>query len=273
MAFPTNGTKLANLFNPQVVGDLVEKKLTDAIKFSPLARVDTTLVARAGNTISLPAYSFIGSATDVAEGSDIPISQLTEAPVTATVKKVGKGVQITDEAILSGFGDPMGEAIDQLALAIASKVDDDVLGVLAGIAAPMTHTTQGSTLTADDIADALVKFGEDIDGDKVLLISPADYNILRKAKDWCPASELSANIIVKGTVGEIHGCQVVVTNKLATSGNLYIVKPMALALYMKRDTEVEADRDIINKSTVITADKHYVPYLYDSSKAIKIVKA
>lgn len=273
MAFPTNGTKLANLFNPQVVGDLVEKKLVDAIKFSPLARVDTTLVARAGNTISLPAYTYIGDAVDVSEGADIPISQLTEAPVTATVKKAGKGVQISDEAVLSGFGDPMGEAIDQIALSIASKVDNDVLGVLAGIGAPMTHTTKTSTLDADDIADALVKFGEDIDGEKVFLTSPADYNILRKAKGWCPASELSANIIIKGTVGEVHGCQVVVSNKLTASGNSYIVKPGALALYLKRDTEVEADRDIINKSTVITADKHYVPYLYDSSKAIKIVKA
>jgi hypothetical protein len=39
---------------------------------------------------------------------------------------------------------------------------------------------------------------------------------------------------------------------------------------MKRDTLLETDRDIINKSTVMTVDKHYVVYLYDASKAIKI---
>jgi N4-gp56 family major capsid protein len=50
----------------------------------------------------------------------------------------------------------------------------------------------------------------------------------------------------------------------------FIVKPGALAIYMKRDTLLETDRDIINKSTVMTVDKHYVAYLYDASKAIKI---
>ena len=45
---------------------------------------------------------------------------------------------------------------------------------------------------------------------------------------------------------------------------------MATNACMKRETIIETDRDIINKSTVLTADKHYVAYLYDSSKAIKI---
>ena len=273
MAFPNSGTKLANLFNPQVVGDLINKKLVDAIKFSPLCRIDTTLEGRPGNTITLPSYTYIGDATAVAEGADIPISQLTEGTVTATVSKVGKGVQLTDEAVLSGYGNPLDEAVRQIQLAIASKVDNDVLTVLNGIAAPMTYTTAAAAtaFTVDDIADALVKFGEDIEGGKVLLCSPAQYSVFRKADDWCPASEIAAQLIIRGAVGMVHGCQVVITNKLSTPANMYIVKPGALALYLKRDILVETDRDIINKSTVITADKHYVSYLYDASKAIKMV--
>lgn len=46
---------------------------------------------------------------------------------TATIKKVGNGVELTDEALLSGYGDPMGEAVSQLAMAVASKVDNDVI--------------------------------------------------------------------------------------------------------------------------------------------------
>ena len=282
MALMTNATKLANLFNPQVVADLIDKKLVDAIRFAPLARIDTTLVGRPGSTITLPSYAYIGDATDVAEGADIPIGQLTESTVSATVKKVGRGVQLTDEAVLSGYGDPVGEAVTQIQTAIASKVDADVLAVLGTVAAGMTHAC-AARATADDIADALVKFGEDIEGEKVFLCSPATYAGLRKADDWCPASEIAANLIIKGAVGMIHGCQVVVSNKLkdVTTGSgdsekttctAYIVKPGALAIYMKRDTMVETDRDIVNKSTVMTADKHYVAYLYDASKAIKMTE-
>ena len=50
-------TKLANLVNPQVMGDLVDKKLHDLIRFLPLAEVDETLVATPGNTLYLPSYS------------------------------------------------------------------------------------------------------------------------------------------------------------------------------------------------------------------------
>ena len=270
MAISNNATKLANLFNPQVVGDMINAKLVDAIRFAPLCRIDTTLAGRPGNTITLPSYAYIGDAVAVEEGGDIPISQLTESTVTATVSKVGKGVQVTDEAVLSGYGNPREEAIQQITMAIASKVDNDVLGILGAIASNMTHTATGANATADDVADALVKFGEDIEGEKVLIVSPANYAELRKADDWCPASEMAAHLVINGAVGMVHGCQVVVSNRLVGKKAAYIVKPGALALYLKRDTLVETDRDIINKSTVITADKHYVGYLYDASKAIKI---
>lgn len=53
----TDGTYLTNLFNPQVVGDMINKKLVDAIKFSPLAEVHNDLVGRPGNTITVPFFS------------------------------------------------------------------------------------------------------------------------------------------------------------------------------------------------------------------------
>ena len=36
-------TKLANLINPEVMADMIREKLVDEIKFTPLAKVDTTL--------------------------------------------------------------------------------------------------------------------------------------------------------------------------------------------------------------------------------------
>lgn len=266
----STGTYLSNLFNPEVVGDMLNQKLTDAIKLAPLATIYNNLQGRPGNTITLPYYSYIGSAAEVAEGADISISQLTEQTKEVTIKKYGKGVQITDEAVLSGYGDPIGQATMQMALAIADAVDNSLLAALDANTVKHAITAK---MTPDDIADALVLFGEDIDGEKVLLTDAAGYATLRKTDDWIPNTEIGANMIIRGSVGMVHGCQVVVTNRIKSSGNktnYHIVKPGALAIYMKRDTMVEVDRDIINKSTVMTADKHFATYLLDSSKAIRI---
>ena len=168
----------------------------------------------------------------------------------------------------------MGEAVKQLALSIASGLDNEVLGVLDGITSPMVHTVANAgTLDFDDVADALELFGEDIDGTKVLLVSPKQYTGFRKSPDWIPASEISADVALKGVVGMVQGCQVIVSNKLKEASNkesAFIVKPDAVRIYLKRDTMIETDRDIVNKSTVITIDKHEASYLYDESKAIKI---
>ena len=42
---------------------------------------------------------------------------------------------------------------------------------------------------------------------------------------------------------------------------------------LKRDLMMESDRDIVNKSTVITADKHYVTYIADASKVVRITNS
>lgn len=261
-------TKLANIINPEVMADMVEKKLVDYIKFSPLATVDTTLEGRHGDTITLPSWNYIGDAQVLAEGSSVSIATLTASSTSATIHKVATGVEITDEAVLSGYGDPIGEATDQIALSLAQGIDNETLTVLEGIASAMTYSSTGKDT---DILDALELFGEDIDGVKVTVVPATIYTKMRKnTNQWVPASEIAANIALKGVVGEYGGCQVMVSNKLKTSGHSFIVKPGALRIFLKRGVLIETDRDIKKFQTVVTGSTHFVAYLYDASKAIKI---
>ena len=138
-------TLLANIINPQVMADMINKKLTDLLKFAPLADIDTTLEGRPGNTITLPAWNYIGDATVINENASVTASVLSTTSATATIKKVAKAVCLTDEAVLSGFGDPVGEATDQIALAIASAVDNECLSVLHAITGTMALSTTNNT--------------------------------------------------------------------------------------------------------------------------------
>ena len=203
---------------------------------------------------------------------------MTTGSASVQIKEAGKAVEITDTAILSGYGNPYGQAANQIVLSMADKVDYDLLGILSSdIASTMTKYTDASTsaIAVPDIAEALELFGEDIDGQKVLLASPKLYTAIRNTKDWAPASEFAANALVRGAVGQIFGCDVIVTNRLrqtAIAGETaYIVKPGALRLILKRNTLLETDRDILRRVNVFTATKHYVNYLYNASGAIKIM--
>ena len=99
-------TKLENLVDPEVMAQMVSAKLPKKIKFSPIARIDTTLAGRPGSTITVPKYAYIGDAEDVAEGVAMGTTVLTASTTEATIKKAGKAVEITDESVLSGYGDP-----------------------------------------------------------------------------------------------------------------------------------------------------------------------
>ena len=95
-------TKLENMVNPEVMADMISFELEKAIKFTPVAIVDNTLAGQPGNTITVPKFEYIGAAEDVAEGGRINTTTLTATTKQATIKKTGKAVEITDEAILSG---------------------------------------------------------------------------------------------------------------------------------------------------------------------------
>ena len=264
-------TLLTNLVNPQVLADMIDQKLVNLMRFAPLATIDRTLQGAHGSIITLPAYSYIGDAATLGENSALTPVALTASTVTAAIHKLAKGVEITDEAMLSAYGDPVDEIAKQLATSIASQMDNEMLAVLNSIASTMTQTPAASAVAPNDINLALEKFGEDIDmAEKVVLVSPALYTQLRTTTGWLPASEISANRLVRGAVGEAYGCQVIISNKLTTSGAAYIVMPGALRYFLKRDTLIEQDRDILYFKNVYTASKHGVCYLYDASRAIKI---
>lgn len=266
----TYGTYLSNLFNPQVIADLIDSKLTDNIVFAPLAMVDNTLTGRPGDTVTLPFYSYIGAASQVSEGYDIPLTKLAQTTSNVKVVKYGKAIQITDEAVLSGYGDPLNEGTNQITLAVADAIDNALLAALAAnSASEQNYAGASSGLVPADIPKALAKFGEDYDGTKVLLTTPDFYASLL-GENWIPASEIAAEVKVRGAIGMAYGCQVIVTNRLVASGNMYIVKPNTLALFMKRDTLIETDRDILNQSTVVAGSKICAPYLLNPKGMIKL---
>lgn len=329
-------TKLNNLVNPQVMADMISATLPSKIKFSPIAGVDTTLEGRAGNTITVPKYGYVGSAVEVAEGVQMDTTQMSTTTTTATVKKVGKAVEITDEAALSGYGNPVGEAARQLTMSIADKVDYDLYYALAG--ATTVYAAVSSPISYSKLVSANAQFDDENEStSKILFIAPAQEEKLLKDSDFIAADRIKADVAIDGYVGRIAGMNVVKSKKVtfvkyekdntdgtitiiaktsdedsthkylstiqpncasalvvgdkvkaaatnyyanpivvvdvadpneAPSADGFAVSQPAITVYMKRNVMVESDRDILAKTTVISADEHYAAVLSNDSKVV-----
>ena len=272
-------TKIEQLVNPEVMADMVSAKLPKMIKFTPLAYVERELVGQPGNTVTVAKWVYSGDAKDITEGEAIVPDQLTTDKSTMTIKKAGKGVEVTDEALLSGYGDPLGQAAHQISLAIANKVDND----LVVEAKKATQYVDDAPTTGAALDKALAVFEDEEDARYVALVNPQDAIALRAetVKEWIRGSEIGANIVVSGTFGETHGVQIVRSKKVE-KGKGFLVKVSAVetdtddvakygafVINLKRDVAVETDRDILKKTTVITGDEHYGVYLYDPTKVVK----
>ena len=101
-------TKLSDMIDPEVMADMVSARIPKKLRVAPFAKIDDTLAGVPGDTITVPAYTYIGDAADVAEGGEVAIEKMTTSTRKATIKKAMKGIGLTDEAVLSGYGNPVG---------------------------------------------------------------------------------------------------------------------------------------------------------------------
>lgn len=262
-------TVLANLIDPEVMADLIEAQLPKAIKFSAIAPLDTTLVGVPGSTLTVPSYKYIGDADEVAEGAAIEYSKLEQTKRTMTIKKAAKGVEITDEAALSGLGDPVGEGQRQVRMAIASKIDNDILAT--ALKAPLKLTADINLDLIDKLEATFTDAPDAIEDNNisttgVLFVSYKDAAKLRKlaGQDWTRPTQLGDDILVKGLFGELLGWEIVRSMKLEQN-QFVAVKPGALKTYLKRDIFAEVGRDMDHKVTKFNADEHYGVAIYNDA--------
>ena len=274
-------TMIADLINPQVMADMISAKVASKIVVAPFAKVDTTLVGVPGNTITVPQYAYIGDAEDIAEGIAAETVKLATSTTEVTVKKAMKAVELTDEAVLSGYGNPVGETNNQLAKAIASKVDVDAMAALQG--AQLIYDGSASQIKYAGVVDAIDLFDEEVNTEKVIFVHPKQVTQLRKDSDFISADKYPGNVVMTGEIGKIANCRVVPSKKvpLDDGGANYlcpIVKlngdaeteddAPALTIYLKRDTNVETDRVSLARKTDISVDKHYTVALSNTSKVV-----
>lgn len=278
-----NETKLTNVINPQVMGAMINAKIEALAKLTPYAKVDTTLVGVAGDTKTIPCWNYIGDAEDVAEGAEVGLSQLTASSTTFTIKKAMKAVSITEEARLSGLGNPIGQAETQLAKSIVGKVDNDLIAA--------AYTSSNSVVSTkvigyEGLVDAVAKFEDEEDGvEKVIFIHPNQEAALLKDPMFLSADKFEAGVAVRGAIGKVAGCWVKKSRKVKLEGTNYLnpiikLEPSsseteytedelpALTIFLKKDTAVTSEFKQRSQVTEVVASKYYGVALTNAAKVV-----
>ena len=278
--FAEGTTKLENLIDPEVMAPMISAKLEKAIVETPFVKVDTTLVGRPGSTITVPKYKYIGDAEDVAVGVEAGTVKLEASSEEYKIKKAMKAVTLTDEAVLSGYGNPVGEANNQLALSLRSKVNTDIIDAL--LTASLTHAEEG-IISYSGIVNAVDKFNEEVNTDKLMYVSPSQVTQLRLDPNFISADKYDNKVVMTGEIGKIANARIVPSRKITASGSKFkcpIVQlnpePMtdddipAVTVYLKRDVNVETERHTLSRTTDISADENYIAALTDESKVVVV---
>lgn len=205
-------TTMSKMINPEVMGDMIGAKIEALLKITPYAKIDTTLQGVPGDTKTVPKWAYIGDAVDVAEGAEVDLTEMTTSSETFTIKKAMKAVGLTQEAVNSGYGDPIGQAEIQLAKSIAGKVDGDVFA--AALGATRTSGDGTAQIRYSGIVDVVDAFNEEDITDKVMFINPAQLSTLRKDSDFISADKYNNNVMVTGEIGMICQTRIVPSKKV-----------------------------------------------------------
>ena len=124
-----------------------------------------------------------------------------------------------------------------------------------------------ATFGYEAIVDGIAKLRIE-DESKLFVVAPTDWKAeLRKDEDYKVAR--MGDVVYNGQTATVAGIPVIYSNAIEEA---YVMTPEAIKLFIKKDVEVEQDRDIETKTNTVALTSYYICALVDDTKICKITK-
>lgn len=266
---------MANTVYPNRVIEAKAKDiLTTQINARSMMTIDTSLTQNAGMVKTINTYTYSGAAEEVAAGSgNSTRGSIAYVGKDYTVKMVQQAFDYLDEDFMK---DPVivDYGIKGATSVMSNKMTTDFYAALAtknGASELVTGITfaKGKALSYDVIVDAISELNLE-DESKIFIVIPNAWKAsLRKDADYKSAQ--MGEVIYNGQVGTICGIPVIATKALTDKA--YVMTNEAVTLFLKKDVEVEQDRDADKRKNSVYLRDCYVCALTNATKACKITEA
>ena len=242
--------------------------LTTSVNTRNLMTVDNSLAQNVGMTKTINVYTYTGEAEELAAGVGNTASKrgsISYKGTDYTVKMVQQAFDYLDEDFMKDntIVDNMLKGANQV---MVNKMTSDFITEAKKATLGVTFA---SAIGYDVIVDAISALNvEDESG--IFIVIPNGWKAaLRKDADY--KSARMGEVIYNGQVGTICGIPVIATKALTTEA--FVMTKEAIKLFMKKDVEVEQDRDADKRKNSVYLRTAYIVAMVDATKICKVSKS
>jgi hypothetical protein len=252
------------VYNNKVIEAKAKDLLATSLNVRNVMAVDNSLTQTAGMIKTINVYTYSGTAEELENGEgNSGTGSITFVPNDYEVKTVQQKLAYTDEDYLkdSTIVDNMLKGANQV---MVNKMTEDFTAELAK--ATLTESGAfGYSLIVDGISKLNIE-----DESKLFVVIPYAWKAaLRKDEDYKTAR--MGEVVYNGQVGTIAGIPVIATKALTDAA--YVMTKDAVKLFMKKDVEVEQDREANTRTNNVFLRSFYVVALADATQICKLTKA
>lgn len=272
--------KSTDMIIPEVFGGLVTEKAKGKMLISNFATFSDELKGVAGDTLKFPKWSLLGDAEEfTSEGFKLSTDKLTQSTTEEKIKQVGKATKVYDYAMQVGLGDPLGQCASQIGEVIARKIDTDLIAKAK--TTPLQLSMAGTKIANTDLWNAMDLYGDDANAEDFvgIVTHSANRQAFYQMEDFVKAdythTQEGNGIQRRNMLGYFLGIPVFISDKdlydtANKKGQTLMIKKDSLGLIMKKDVSIETARDILEKSTTISADVLYTTALLNDAGIVLI---
>lgn len=230
----------------------------------------------AGKTIQVPKYPAVTAAA-LTEGTDMSSSTVSTSSVSITVGEVGAQVVLTDVAAM-GSGNPAEELGTVLGNSIATKIDTDLIALFDGFSTALGGA--GTEITVADIFKAAATLrNAKAQGDIFAVVHPFQaYQLKANLTNTFanPNGGTAQNTaMVNSYVGTIAGVDIYESSNITVDGSDdakgAVFSREAMAIAMKRDFQIETQRDASLRAFELNATAVYGVGELDDSYGVEML--
>lgn len=258
------------IFNNKVIEAKAKDLLTTALNTRSLMTIDNSLTSNAGMTKTINVYTYSGEAEELSAGVGNTAGKrgsIAYVGTDYTVKMVQQAFDYLDEDFMKDntIVDNMLKGANQV---MVNKMNADFI-TECGKATLSQTFAKGGAISYDTIVDAISKLNLEDESGVYVILPNAWKASLRKDADY--KSARMGEVVYNGQVGTIAGIPVIATKALTTKA--YVMTNEAVKLFMKKDVEVEQDRDADKRKNSVYLRTAYVCALVDTTKICAISEA
>ena len=260
------------VYDNKVIESVAKDLLTTSLNTRSLMTIDNELAESAGMLKTVNTYTYTGEAEELANGVGNTASKRGSISYTGKdyrVKLCQQAYDYTDEEAMKDpfIVDGMMRGAVQV---MTNKMTSDFIGAITGSEVTLGVTfAKNGALNYDVIVDAISTLNLEDESQLFILIPNTWKAALRKDADY--KSAMMGQVIYNGQIGTVCGIPVIATKALTDKA--FVMTKEAVKLFIKKDVEVEPDRNPDTRKNSVYLRATYLVALADATKICSIKEA